>query len=149
MIVTMFMIASALIQRQGSICLIEQRGPDDAAAAWMLPGGRVEDGEGVLAALAREVAEEAGLIVTGTAHLAFLVDLTTKAGTYTAMTFRCEATGELRPADPDGFVIGADFVPVDEALRRLALVEWYDVVPLTRYLRDDALPGATYRFGLT
>jgi 8-oxo-dGTP diphosphatase len=144
----MFMIASALIQRQGRICLVEQEGPEDAAAAWMLPGGRVEDGESVLAALAREVAEETGLIVTETAHLAFLVDLTTGAGTYTAMTFRCEAVGELRPADPDGYVIRADFVPVDEGLRRLALVEWYDVVPLTRYLRGDALPGAAYRFSL-
>lgn len=144
----MFAIAAAVIQRDGQICLVEQKGPGDAVSAWMLPGGRVEEGEGVLAALGREVREETGLIVTETAHLAFLVEVVTAAGTYTAMTFRCEATGDLGPADPDGFVLSAQFLPVDESLRRLALVEWYDAVPLKRYLRGDAPPGATYRFSL-
>lgn len=140
----MFTIASALVLRSGQVCLVEQQGPDDEDPSWMLPGGRVEDGEGVLATLAREVAEETGLIVTETVHLAFLVDLTT----YAAMTFRCEAKGDLNTNDPDGEVTRADFVPIEEGLRRLASVKWYDAVPLRRYLAGQAPPGATYRFDL-
>jgi 8-oxo-dGTP diphosphatase len=48
---------------QGRLLLI-QRGHDPEAGRWSLPGGRVEPGESDAQALAREMLEETGLIVT-------------------------------------------------------------------------------------
>jgi ADP-ribose pyrophosphatase YjhB (NUDIX family) len=110
----------------------------------MLPGGRVEAIEGALAGLRREVAEETGLSITGNPQVAFLVELSSPEGIYIAMTFACDVEGDLSPADPDEIVLAAAWVPTAEALRRLSLVEWYDVLPLQRYLLGDAAAGATY-----
>jgi 8-oxo-dGTP diphosphatase len=48
---------------QGRLLLI-QRGHDPEAGRWSLPGGRVEPGETDAQALAREMLEETGLVVT-------------------------------------------------------------------------------------
>jgi 8-oxo-dGTP diphosphatase len=48
---------------QGRLLLI-QRGHDPEAGRWSLPGGRVEPGESDAQALAREMLEETGLVVT-------------------------------------------------------------------------------------
>ena len=48
---------------QGRLLLI-QRGHDPEAGRWSLPGGRVEPGESDTQALAREMLEETGLVVT-------------------------------------------------------------------------------------
>ncbi len=48
---------------QGRLLLV-QRGHDPEAGRWSLPGGRVEPGETDAQALAREMLEETGLIVT-------------------------------------------------------------------------------------
>jgi 8-oxo-dGTP diphosphatase len=140
-----FAIASALIRRTHVMCLVQQQGPRDQTATWMLPGGRIEAGEGILAGLRREVAEETGLSITGDPQVAFLVEISTPEATYTAMTFDCEADGDLNPADPDGIVLAAAWVPIEEATTRLALVDWYEVLPLRRYLAGEATTGTTYR----
>jgi len=50
----------AVVVRDGSILLV-RRGRGPAAGEWSVPGGRVEAGETVAAAVVREVLEEAGL----------------------------------------------------------------------------------------
>lgn len=52
----------AIIVRDGLMLLV-QRGHAPAAGQWSVPGGRVERGESDAEALAREVAEETGLMV--------------------------------------------------------------------------------------
>jgi ADP-ribose pyrophosphatase YjhB (NUDIX family) len=54
----------AVITRADGRILLIQRGNEPGRGLWSLPGGRVEPGESDEAAVAREVAEETGLIVT-------------------------------------------------------------------------------------
>jgi ADP-ribose pyrophosphatase len=53
---------SVLVQREGKVLLV-QRGRPPAAGYWAFPGGRVELGEKLAEAAAREVQEETGLQV--------------------------------------------------------------------------------------
>lgn len=52
-------IAAALILRGGETLLVRKRG----SVAFMQPGGKIEDGEGAVEALVRELHEEVGLAV--------------------------------------------------------------------------------------
>lgn len=141
-------IVAAVIRRNGRLLLVEEQGPDDATAAWMLPGGRVEPGETLIDALRREVAEETGPSLVGTPKLAFTVQVRTRRGDevleWRAASFACVARGRLQPNDPDRFVKRAAWVPMSEALDRLSCVAWYDCEPLRRFLAGAAALGAEY-----
>jgi ADP-ribose pyrophosphatase YjhB (NUDIX family) len=54
----------AVITRPDGRLLLIKRGNEPGRGLWSLPGGRVEPGESDEAAVAREVAEETGLVVT-------------------------------------------------------------------------------------
>ena len=54
----------AIVHDDAGRLLLVQRGHDPEAGRWSLPGGRVEPGESDAEALAREMREETGLIVT-------------------------------------------------------------------------------------
>lgn len=140
---TVFIVA-ALVRRGDDLLLVEQQGPDDEASSWMLPGGRVEQGETLAVALARELAEETGLRLTSASSIAFAVDIRRRDGAYSAITFEVEADGELAPDDPDGFIRCAEWVPIARAFERLRCVAWYDCEPLSRYLAGAARAGAVY-----
>ena len=143
---------SALIMRDGAMLLVEEQGPADEAPIWMLPGGRVEHGESPEEALRREVAEETGLRVAGEPRVAFEVEiealLDDLRGDWKAVTYTADAEGEipLLPDDPDGLILTAAWVPLDDALERLEVVEWYDSAPLRAYLTGTEPPGARYRY---
>jgi len=51
------------VVRRGDDLLLIRRGRGTAVGQWSIPGGRVEFGEGLKAAVAREVQEETGLEV--------------------------------------------------------------------------------------
>ena len=53
-------VVAAAIVRDGRLLLAQRSYPPDVAGLWELPGGKVEDGESMASALAREIAEELG-----------------------------------------------------------------------------------------
>jgi 8-oxo-dGTP diphosphatase len=55
-------VAALIFDERGRVLLIE-RGRPPGAGLWTVPGGRVEPGEALAAAVRREVAEETGLVV--------------------------------------------------------------------------------------
>jgi len=146
-------IVVALIRRGDQFLLVEAQGPDDPAPIWMLPGGQVEEGEALLDALRRELAEETGLQIIGEPELAFDVEVDYRAhiaiGPYRALTFACEAKGILRPNDPDSLVRRAAWVEIGDALDRLSVLEWYECEPLRRFLSGEAAAGIAYRYRVT
>lgn len=147
------MTVSALVRRGDTLLLVQEQGPRDAAPIWMLPGGRVEDGEAPEAAVRRELAEETGLVVVGMPQVAFAVeieaDLQDLVGRWRARTYACDATGTIAPADPDELIVAADWVQQAEALERLEAVEWYDSAPLRSYLGGSVDPGTSFRYRLS
>jgi 8-oxo-dGTP diphosphatase len=54
----------AVVRDAGGRLLVVRRGRPPEAGRWSLPGGRVEPGESDAAAVARELREETGLLVT-------------------------------------------------------------------------------------
>ncbi|HEX5039727.1 MAG TPA: NUDIX hydrolase [Candidatus Limnocylindria bacterium] len=144
---------SALIERDGAVLLVQEQAPGDLEPTWMLPGGRVEDGEPPEAALRRELAEETGLRLVSLPRLAFSVTISAMlddlVGEWEALTYVCEVDGALAPADPDGLILSAAWVARDEALASLEAVEWYDSAPLRAFLAGTSPSGSRYRYALT
>jgi len=143
---------SALIRREATILLVQEQAPQDTAPTWMLPGGQVELGETLESALRREIREETGLGIIGIPSQAFAVDIVANlddlAGRWRAVTYACDVEGDVDPADPDGLILSAEWVRVDDALQRLEQVEWYDSGPLRAFLSGDAPTGRQYRHRL-
>lgn len=140
-------IALALVRQRGQLLLVRHRGPE-GDANWWLPGGDVEQGEGLVAALRRELREETGLEMTGTPHVAFIVQVFGRAHDQVEESvgfhFACAVSGQLQPQDTDGLVAEAQWVDEADALARLRALGWYDCVPLDRWLNGEAATGAVY-----
>jgi 8-oxo-dGTP pyrophosphatase MutT (NUDIX family) len=138
-------VAAVIRDAEGRVLLVEQRGPEDPASTWLIPGGQIEPGESPVEAVIREVLEETGLVVAGEPVLLFTAAYVwPNVGEWVAATYACEVLGTVLPADPDGYVLAAEWFDPAEAMRRVAAVRWYDPEPLRRWLFREAAPGARY-----
>jgi len=143
-------IGVALLERAGSILLVQQQGASDTHPMWALPGGVVESGELPTDAMIREVAEETGLEVLAPGCLLYVVSSVepTHGATSTAFVFAVTAwRGDLQPAAPDDPVHVAQFVPQDEAVALLQQLPWSKMYePIVAYLRREIAPGALWLY---
>ncbi len=113
----------AVIWRGPERLLLVRRGQPPRAGEWSIPGGRVEAGETLREALAREIAEETGLTVT-LENLIDVVDLVERdnAGEVTAHFVLVDFNAHWQAGEPRA---GSDvvecgwFAPKD-ALARVA-----------------------------
>jgi 8-oxo-dGTP diphosphatase len=140
-------IVCGLLRRGEDLLMIRQAGPGEEPY-WTVPGGRVEPGERRHAALVREVQEETGIVVVHPGAPAFVVEVDDRLDGWSGIVWtwdvaRWRGEVEPRPADPDGLVLEAAWVPLEEACRRLDGISWH---PLTaRYLRCELEPGTRWR----
>lgn len=119
-----------VIMDAGRILLV-QRGHAPQAGRWTIPGGRVEPGESLPQAAAREALEETGLVVEIGAQVYRL----TIADGDTELDIRdFEATiigGELAAGDDAADIAWVDLDRLDE----------YDVTPQLLVFLDEYLPS--------
>jgi 8-oxo-dGTP diphosphatase len=117
------LVVGGVVQRDGAVLLVHEHtlggeGPDQ----WVLPGGRVEPGELLDAAVKREVEEETGLKVTSVGPLAFGSQHYAPGHRQPLLflAFHAEIADlngdRFRPDDPDDLIMEARFVPVAEAI---------------------------------
>ena len=157
------LVVAGVIRRGEDVLVVQQQGPHDVAPYWALPSGRAEAGELIHEALIREVREETGLDVVEIGRLLYMAQAQrapedhierpehadTVAGIQTvALVFEVVVGGgDPLPADPDGFIRDARFLPVAEAFSALEAVP-YRVLrePLLAYLGGNAGPGAVWLY---
>ena len=88
-------VGAVIVDSDGCLLLV-QRANAPSRGCWSIPGGRVEPGESLLAAAAREVTEETGLTVS----IGPLLGVVTISGTYEVHDFAATVTGGvLTPGD--------------------------------------------------
>lgn len=144
------LLALAIIRRENNVVMVQQQ-DHDLPPYWVLPGGLVEAGELVADALVREAHEEAGVQVTAIAHLACVSQIDRPEHGAQTVTFMFEVAswhGSLACNDPDGEVLQVEWVPLPEALKRLATNGGWQGIqqPLLAYLRGAAQAGTVWLY---
>lgn len=121
------MAAGTVVVENDRILLVKEHG------VWSLPKGVVEDGELASSAAIRETREETGLSVT-LDGLAFVTEFTVGTEQHLQLFFAGLVGDETpSPADPDGDVTEARYVPLDDLREYLQFVPRRR--PLERWLK--------------
>lgn len=118
-----WVVAGALLEAPDGLLLVRnlRRGGE---TDWSTPGGVIDESDAsLLEGLTREVKEETGLRVTEWEGPLYEVHAVAPdmGWEMRAHVFRAVAyEGEIRVADPDGIVVEAAFLPVEQGLELLA-----------------------------
>ena len=124
----------AVVHDESGRLLLIQRGREPAKGMWSVPGGRVHAGEAFVDAVAREVAEETGLVVTVGDMVGSVVRNAPNGSTYDIRDFRAYVEGSPRPvagddADDARWVGRAEFRELPTSPGLLEALEEWGVLP--------------------
>jgi ADP-ribose pyrophosphatase YjhB (NUDIX family) len=128
-------VAVGAVIRRGDEILLVRRGRGTAVGQWAIPGGRVEFGEGLKAAVAREVWEETGLDVRVGRFLGWAERMGDDPAPYhfVILDFAAEPLDPQATARPGDDAAEVAWVRTDE-------LETYALVPgLAEFLRRAGL----------
>jgi 8-oxo-dGTP diphosphatase len=116
-------VAVGAVALRGEEILLVRRGRGTAVGEWSLPGGRVEFGERLKAAVAREVLEETGLEVVVGRFLGWAERMGEEPGPYhyVILDFAAQPLDPQAPLAPGDDADDAAWVPVAQ-LPSLGLV---------------------------
>jgi 8-oxo-dGTP diphosphatase len=116
------LLVVGLVRRDGDVLMVRQA-ETDQVPYWTLPGGRVEPNEPLLDALTREVREETGVGIADP-ELLYVKQVLVPVPYENMLVFvfagapaKTDATAV--PEDPDGLILEAGYLPVDEAIGHL------------------------------
>ena len=143
-------MAGALVEQGDALLLVRNR-RRDGRADWSPPGGVIDDGEGLMAGLGREVHEETGLEVLRWQGPAYLVEAEAPEMDWhlrVEVHVAVEVAGELRVEDPDGIVEVADFVDSSAVAERLESAPRWVAEPLVDWLTRRPGDSPTFRYGV-
>ena len=141
-------VASALVESDDGLLLVANR-RRDGSIDWTPPGGVVDEGESLIEGLTREVEEETGLVVTEWLGPVYRVEAEAidagwhmRVEVHRALAY----SGELTVDDPDGIVVDARFVPVDECEAVLATTWQLIDEPVRAWLTERWTDERLYRY---
>ncbi len=124
----------AVAVHEGRLLLV-RRGREPARGRWSLPGGRVEWGETLRAAVEREVAEETGLVAV-CGELIGWVERLDAAHHFVILDFGVSIVGDTRPRAGDDASDARWVTPAE--LHSLPLVEGLVEFLVSRGVLDEA-----------
>lgn len=143
-------VAGGVLEKDGRFLLVHNR-RRNGDLDWSTPGGVIDEGESVLEALTREVVEETGIAVSGWSGPLYRVEVTAPGYGFFLQVEAHRATGfsgELVIDDPDGIVVAAEFVDIDDARRKLDGASPWVAEPLLEHLSDGVDDGRLFSYRL-
>ncbi len=142
--------AYGILRRGGDVLIVCQKTPWWPQPFWSFPGGTADPGETPLVAMAREVHEETGLIVTEPGALAWQLHIEREPEhrDLEISFFEVAAfTGEVVVDDPAGVVTEARWVTPPQAISLLSLETTPQIVrPTLDYLTHGTVRRPQWRF---
>ncbi len=137
-----------MIEGETGVLLVQNR-RRDGRLDWSTPGGVIDPGETLIEGLAREVAEETGLVVEAWSGQVYGIEVVAPDLGWdlrVEVHVASEVSGELVVDDPDGIVVDARYVAVEACGGHLADAPLWVREPLHAWLGERWEGVRTFRY---